>query len=137
MSRAGPQWSGPQTRLEFGMIRRLAWSFLWAVMANVSALGGGVYSIQAGSDSHDEMPGMDMSNSAPAVPHQEKTPAPDECRFPWAPGCGSPSLCVPVAMTISPCVVSTVISQREAPVAALVQAPASADRSPDHPPPRV
>ena len=127
------------------MTSRVASLILLAVMLNVTALGGGLYAIEPASHSSAgglmtggmaSMPGMDMGQST-SNSHESGVPNDDDCKLPWSPGCGFRALCAPVAMTVGPLAVAGVPSRHNPPVEHVDHAPASADRSPDHPPPRV
>ena len=133
------------TTIEFGMTSRVASSILLAVMLNITALGGGLYAIQAhprttgsagvvNAGDMGAMAGMDMGQSGS---HESDAPNDEGCTLPWAPGCAFQALCVPVAMTVHPLLIAAVPHRHTPPVIAVDLAPASADRSPDHPPPRV
>lgn len=130
------------------MLSRLVSLLLLAVMVNVTALGGGVYSIGAGSDLHSDglaaqphdmaaMAGMDMEDPGPPQSEHGGAPAGQRCRLPWSPGCGSASLCAPVAMAVARIIAAPATVSRCAPVAAVVAMHASAESAPDHPPPRA
>lgn len=133
------------TTLEFGMASRVVSAILFAVMFNITALAGGLYAIETGSHpsaapatsgAMSDMAGMDMAQST-SSPHENGVPNDDDCNLPWSPGCGFRALCAPVAMTVGPLILAGVPCRHHPPVEDVDQVPASADRSPDHPPPRV
>jgi hypothetical protein len=122
--------------LGFGMVSRLMSSVLLAAMLNVTALGGGLYSTSRVTSMSD-MPGM-AGMQDPDSQHGGKGDGrPDEgCELPWSPGCGSPVLCVLVAVTAPATSVASTTPMRNRPLAMVATIPESVEQAPDHPPPR-
>jgi hypothetical protein len=118
------------------MVSRLVSSVLLAVMLNVTALGGGLYSMSRATSMGD-MPGM-AGMEHPDSQHGDKGDGRSNqgCELPWSTGCGSPVLCALVAVTAPATVISSMRPAPNRPVTMIATIPESVEQAPDHPPPR-
>ena len=110
------------------MVRRLASSMLFLMMMNVIALGGGLFSIDRGTDCAAAMAKMGKQH--------HDAPAKQGCNLPWAQGCESTAPCTPVALVVSQAATAP-IQSRDLTMVAVLLAPTAADVAPDHPPPKA